>query len=396
MEQIKRGGAVVLVLGLVMLSLCCQKDREADRYTVEVVEGIKIIRNFPDEGNAAPRLLEIQVDLSIGEEAGDDNYMFTYPVDIDADSSGSVYVLDYQECLIRKYDSRGQHVKNIGRPGEGPAEFTRPSQFCISRDDKVFVLDWGVRKIEVLDSEGEHVRDIRVESPDRLSAGSSDELFIGHSFFREGKAGAAQRVYRVGRYDEEREDISAFFEREQERTARLSDGEFSVDYPNFIRWDMDSTGNVFLGAADRYEIFVFSPQGGLQFKIGLERKPVPITGDAKQKISDILSRLSGILDSQEMQRIQELLETYPVFKSISVDEAGRIWVEHYAPYWRDKPKTETVFDIFSSEGIYQFTAVLQMAVFPQLVFRNGFLYTLTADESGYARAVRLRILEEFD
>lgn len=40
-------------------------------------------------------------ELIIGVEEGDENYIFSSPVDIDADSQGNIYILDIQECVIK-------------------------------------------------------------------------------------------------------------------------------------------------------------------------------------------------------------------------------------------------------------------------------------------------------
>jgi len=84
---------------------------------------------------------------------------------------------------------------------------------------------------------------------------------------------------------------------------------------------------------------------------------------------------------------------YPVFKSISIDEEDKVWIEHYKPVWSNKTNKETIYDVFSSEGIFQFTVKIPGHIYPHLTFKNDSIYALNKDESGYSRAVRIKIAE---
>ncbi|GAH71078.1 unnamed protein product, partial [marine sediment metagenome] len=65
----------------------------------------------------------------------------------------------------------------------------------------------------------------------------------------------------------------------------------------------------------------------------------------------------------------------------------------YEPFWRDKPRTETSYDVFSSGGKFLFSTKINKYVYPQLIFKNGYIYTLSRVESGYTKALRLRMKE---
>jgi len=47
-------------------------------------------------------MISLKEDLSIGIDEGDENYMFSYPFDVDSDSHGNIYVLDFTERTIKK------------------------------------------------------------------------------------------------------------------------------------------------------------------------------------------------------------------------------------------------------------------------------------------------------
>ncbi|MBN1271612.1 MAG: hypothetical protein JXB26_05020 [Candidatus Aminicenantes bacterium] len=67
--------------------------------------------------------------------------MFSSPRDINTDSKGNIFVLDYRESTIKKYDPNGNHIINIGREGQGPGEFENPRAMSITAQDEIFVSE---------------------------------------------------------------------------------------------------------------------------------------------------------------------------------------------------------------------------------------------------------------
>jgi hypothetical protein len=382
-----------LIISALILSSACQKQEAGWQGKIETVDGVKVVHNFEPDPEQSFKSIEFIVDLSIGEEEGEENYMFSRPRDIDADSQGNIYVLDSREFTVKKYDSQGKHVKNIGRAGQGPGEFEYPRCLCISEPGNIYVADLFERKIEVFNLEGEFQRAIDAKNLDEISVTRDEELIIGASYPEKGKKDEIQYFYKVGTYNQQENEISDFYSQKQMRTARISDGTFTFEYPVFVRWDINSQNHIVIATANKYEWNVFTPEGGLLFKFNLDRKPIPVKDEVKRKISEILKRIrSGLgIDNPEIRKI---VEYYPVFNCISIDEKDRIWVERYEPFWRDKPRTETSYDVFSSDGKFLFSTKLNKNVYPQLVFKNGYIYTLSRDESGYAIALRLRMVEE--
>jgi len=84
---------------------------------------------------------------------------------------------------------------------------------------------------------------------------------------------------------------------------------------------------------------------------------------------------------------------YPVFESLAIDERDRVWVQHYQPKWADQTNQETPYDVFSPEGVFLFEARIPGQVYSKLVFKNGFIYALKKAQSGYPKAVRLKLEE---
>ncbi len=380
--------SIILFLLIFIIALSSEKQKSEWKGKIETIDGVKVVHNFKNDLFKPLKFVE---DLSIGIEEGDENYMFSNPKDIDSDSKGNIYVLDSRECTVKKYDSQGKHIKNIGRKGQGPGEFEMPYFFELSQQDKIYVGDTLARKIDIFKANGGYLKTLEArEWIDQVSINQKEELIAGFKSPMEGENKEVKFIYEVCKYDSKMNKIFEFYSQKQVFTFRISDGEFTLDYPIFVKWDIDSKDNVYIGTANKYEINVFSSKGSLLFKLSLDFKPIPVTGEAQRKSLEILNRLKDVINFQETRK---LLEFYPVFNSISIDEKDQIWIEHYQPYWRDKPRKEATFDVFSSDGKFLFSTKIDKSIFPKLTFKNGYIYILATEESGFSRALRLRIVE---
>ena len=379
--------SIFLFLSVLIMLVSCGKQKAEWKGTIEEVDGVKVVHNFEPDHEESFKPIEFIIDLSIGEEEDDENYMFSRPRDIDADTQGNIYVLDFEEQTIKKYDAQGKHIKNISRAGQGPGEFEYPRYLCISEPGNIYVADLFERKIEVFNLEGEYQRVLNVKNLDEISVTRNEELIIGAKYPEKGKKDEIQYSYKVAVYNQQKNEILDFYSQEQLKTARVSNGTFTFEFPLFVKWGINSQNHIVIATANKYEMNVFTPEGGLLFKFNLDRKPIPVKDEVKRKISEILKRLrSGLgIDDPEIRKI---VEYYPVFNSISIDEKDRIWIERYEPFWRDKPRRETSYD-----GKFLFSTKINKNVYPQLFFKNGYIYTLSRDESGYAKALRLRMKE---
>jgi hypothetical protein len=72
-------------------------------------------------------------DISIGEDAGEDYFMFKNKLDVAVDSEGNIYILDIGNQRILKFNKKGEFIWKAGRKGQGPGEFqSGPSQYTHS------------------------------------------------------------------------------------------------------------------------------------------------------------------------------------------------------------------------------------------------------------------------
>jgi hypothetical protein len=83
---------------------------------------------------------------------------------------GRVYVSQPQEGIVRVYDSRGRFLRKIGRSGEGPGEFERPSRLGW-RGDTLWVGDSPQARISLFRPDGSFVRSITFTRAGPLTGG---------------------------------------------------------------------------------------------------------------------------------------------------------------------------------------------------------------------------------
>ena len=92
-------------------------------------------------------------DLQIGPSDAAPLITFGSVTGVAADSVGTIYILDEMSSAVRVFDSKGKHVRTIGRAGSGPGEFVG-GQSLILKGDTVVVEGMGLHGFS---SSGQHL-----------------------------------------------------------------------------------------------------------------------------------------------------------------------------------------------------------------------------------------------
>jgi len=99
-------------------------------------------------------------EITIDDSALPEDVFFLGYGDIVVDKSGNVYVMDSKAKHIKKFDAAGKFLKLIGREGQGPGEFTRPSGLVCSRD-KLVAWDMMAFRFSLFTLDGEPIKSVR-------------------------------------------------------------------------------------------------------------------------------------------------------------------------------------------------------------------------------------------
>jgi len=94
------------------------------------------------------------------------NGKFWGPEGIAIDSSGNLYVVDYYNHRVQKFNSKGEYLNQFGSkgyPAEGKGQFAFPSDVAIDSYDNVWVTDSDNNRIEAFSPEGGYLSQFSTE-----------------------------------------------------------------------------------------------------------------------------------------------------------------------------------------------------------------------------------------
>lgn len=175
-------------------------------------------------------------------------YIWNYYVD----RQGNIYISDWIECTIDKYDSQGRYLCSFGHKGQGPGEFGAPPEsFAVDSKDNLLAIDLPKNKIFVFSANGGLVREVKLLDRFRtnfikgIKVNANDELVL---LSRPANAG-----YAVGRYLLE---IGAYTEFHSD-TKKLRP-HFGDILPDF---DLNEAGEIFITDSVDYKVYKYSKSG---------------------------------------------------------------------------------------------------------------------------------------
>jgi hypothetical protein len=109
---------------------------------------------------------------------GSGNGQLSSPRGIAVDSSGNVYVADFNNDRIQKFTSTGAYLSKWGTPGSGDGQFITPIGVAVDVDDNVYVADFGNNRVQKFNSSGTYILKFTVSEPRGLSVGDDGRVYV--------------------------------------------------------------------------------------------------------------------------------------------------------------------------------------------------------------------------
>jgi hypothetical protein len=326
---------------------------------------------------------------SIGVELGDSNYVFGAISSAKYGPDGNIFVVDLQRSTVLFYSPAGEFIRQVGRSGSGPGEFTLPSDAAFLEDGRFLVANNGARMLSFFDENYEHLYDISDFFPSppmamTAVAGSrivgmkpdwmqNDEgMFMGFTVACWDDSGHVTATYHSSMSPFDPADLSSMMD------------DLSV-------FGASPLGRVFTASlsSEEYVITAWSPDAEELFRIERDFDRVP-------KTQDEIDRETEIANSRMIQNGMppEMAHWEPdpyrnMVGAIGVDGYDRLWVGRgtvLSPY----------FDVYDLEGNPLFTAAvdpeLDFAYVGVVVCDGGFL-AFDPDPEDYPRLYLLELDE---
>lgn len=355
---------VISILFLIVI-ISCIEQKSAWNGTIEEKDGVITVKN-PKEPMFRSDVLSLEEELSIRGVSGKQELIFAEVNSIAVDGEGNIFVCDWKEGNIKKFNQNGELLKIIGKKGQGPGEFGTLGRICISNKNELVVEDFDKRCLLFFSNRGEYLRS--------LLAGSM--LLLGSTIDSKGniisstlKLSQSNPEYELIKFDA---NLGILFKIGYMPYQNLQN--FNPFIPTYT-WAITKNDNIIYGYSNKYELQVFDPAGKILKKIKKEYDPVKITElEKEEEIKKVLSYVSF-----------DFPETHSAFQNIKLDDEGRIYVKTWK---KEEIKKAYFFDIFDATGRYIAEVYLEGT---HHLFKNNKLYLVEEDEDGFHVLKRYKV-----
>lgn len=385
---------VAIVIFSFLAACTSVREKEGWEGKIEEVDGIEVIRN-PVEPLHGELTLELEEDLVIGGDVEDENFNFMRISAIEVDSEGNIYVLDYRQCRIQKFNKDGDYLQTIGRKGEGPGEFQRASRMYLSPEGRLYVNE--IRKVHIFGKDGAFEKSVIPESFLLNFSATEEGSILGQSRTY-GEEERSQDIILMDSKGKKLDTVTSFPDPSVILTKAVSGGAISMGGPPPYSPELSfcplSEGSAVYGYSSEYKLFVANSSGEVIRRIEKEEERQPTSKKEEDEyVKDRLERSrarGGSIQWSEgdLKKLHKFAEYKPFFTNIVMDDEGHLFLPK--PKSVLNPEEDTYFDMFSPEGFYIYKVKIHK-VNPRVI-RKGYIYTFGADpDTGYYEVERFKI-----
>lgn len=285
------------------------------------------------ELSAETTTLVLTESVRIGDEVEGDTVFFDNIWDIAADSRGRLFVADYAMYGFRVFTSDGSLIREIGREGEGPGEFSIAPRLYVSPQDSVYAYDLASDRLTVYAPGGDVLSYTMRLSTDEISGArpadilASLETGLLFEYLHDEPRGSESEI--DGMLEIKLVDHSGQFLRDSlvlipsMQVTTISDDGFSIPFPRqFGRRSLvalGSDGLIYHGWTDEISIRALAVDGSATNAFVVSHVSVPVTLEEKS------TRGSGFPENWQKELRQDMPDTKPAFNAMVPDDQGQLW-----------------------------------------------------------------------
>lgn len=358
----------------------------------------------PTYKNGLKMRMVFEEELSIGEIEGDENYMFGRNIVFNTDKEGNFYVTDFDNHRVQKYDPEGTHLLSFGREGQGPGEFRSLSVPRFDKDENIYVTDGSNRRISFFNGMGEFLRQITFQERYENLYINSNGFFIANRWELVQEGGVSRQPSLYGLFDSKFKLMAELFKDEIKTSMPTGFDESSiVDFLADLlsmaafrpqtRYILSGDDHIYLGNSEKYQVWIYSPEGKPIKKITRDYEPIKIKEKDKKNFVDVfIDGISAQIFTSEIKNkaVQKIKypKSKPAYNSFVLMENG--WLAVIVDSVKDE---YTLFDIFDRDGKYVAhfkTPVPAEGMLSDFFFFNNNCAYAVVTEQGYKFVKRYR------
>lgn len=335
---------------VLLLSACvgaCQSspgtsgEADASEFVFERSEsgGVETVRTVSgSRWVGSPRLVE---ELAIGEEVGEDPYLFGAITAAWA-TADRIYVVDSQVPAVRSFDHQGNFVHQVGSVGQGPGEYTRPVALAVTADGRVLVTDVEGARLNVFGPGGERVDDWPLGSPQSaigllltLDGSTYTHVIELPSEILDGPVEIQEGMRQVGPAGHFGEAIYPPEFDWEPPTVKVEAGgnAFAMALLPFtpsVEWALAPGGEVIAGVGTEYSFEVHAPDGSVKV-VEKAWTPVPVDPDEREFRAEMaVTRVRQMAPDFRIPA-SDVPDQKAAYTGFTPDRNGRVWVTRQGP-----------------------------------------------------------------
>ena len=365
---------IVLFFGIIILCLDLYGiQKPAWQGKIEYENGIKIIKN-PSDPLYGEIVLQLEEDLIMGNEV-DELFMFFKWISIDVDRNGNIYVLDRGNYRIQKFNKNGGFIQTIGREGQGPGEFSKPTFITLDEKGNIYVKD-GV-KAQIFDRTGQFVRSFPIPLNSNYFKITSEGNFLGERMTIRPPDDLHEGVVLMDDRSKVLKNIANFPSIKMDSMFNRKD-RFAIQVPE-LKFCSSLKDYAVYGYPSEYRLFVVDSKGDVKIIIEVDGPAEKISSRERNKIIDVLmdsikSRKSSKQEPRnELEKKVLIPKTRPFFDEIRMDENGNIYTEKLKSYLSEDKSYD--LDFFNDKGNYLFRLKVPSEVSNFLLIKRGYIFS---------------------
>jgi len=384
--------AATFALAAMALSACAEPLEFAD-WTIEVPEGTRIIEYEHVPFEERTERIELVEDLRIGERRDEPRYAFYDPLGIAVDGAGRIYVADAGDHQVKVYDEAGNHLRSLGREGQGPGEFAGPGAITVA-GSRLVVAD---SRVSFWDLEGNWVDETTTGLFLWTLSGRDDGTFVVR--YASFDPDTARQVAVVAMWDTEGQEMGRYPTLLEGAPifypSARADGRVALQVahaePTFA---VDRRGLFYLTPSDNYQVLAFAAEGAMAWALRVAYSRPPVSRHEIDRAMDIVHRRFPSAKEAEI----DWPAAEPALGRLFVDGHGHLYVLPYVAPGLEPEERQV--DVYSAEGERLFSGLMPSLGDPwrnALATQGDFIYHLRPDnETGEWQVVRYRLVAPFE